>query len=239
MLQNLGNDKLIITQFCLQHIYSLIILWLFIYICRYILLIDWLFTMQILHNLCWYCYRILWLFMIIWWYGFERRDFIDYFHHNRSDMINHDHHYLIIVIYIISHGSILCSLCFINCRSAVAISNCTPLGATWWETFHWGLTCVKWLTTGELAPNEALFNNMSMAQCWLDCDHFVWFFFLYFGLLCFMRLLYLLPTPQTFISFWMDTPLHNNALFQCWIKFILYTNHSALSQSYILQWCIT
>ena len=63
---------------------------------------------------------------------------------------------------------------------------------------------------------------MSMAQCWLDCDHFVWFFSLYFGSLCFMRLLYLLPTLQNFISFWMDTPLHNNALFQCWIKFILY-----------------
>ena len=40
MLQNLDNDKLIITRFCLQHIYSLIILWLFIYICRYILLIS-------------------------------------------------------------------------------------------------------------------------------------------------------------------------------------------------------
>ena len=69
---------------------------------------------------------------------------------------------------------------------------------------------------------DNLVNNMSMAQCWLDCDHFVWFFSLYFGSLCFMRLLYLLPTLQTFISFWMDTPLHNNALFQCWIKFILY-----------------
>ena len=40
MLQNVDNDKLIITRFCLQHIYSLIILWLFIYICRYILLIS-------------------------------------------------------------------------------------------------------------------------------------------------------------------------------------------------------
>ena len=69
---------------------------------------------------------------------------------------------------------------------------------------------------------DNLVNNMSMAQCWLDCDHFVWFFTLYFGSLCFLRLLYLLPTLQNFISFWMDTPLHNNALFQCWIKFILY-----------------
>ena len=40
MLQNLDNDKLIITRFGLQHIYSLIILWLFIYICRHILLIS-------------------------------------------------------------------------------------------------------------------------------------------------------------------------------------------------------
>ena len=40
MLQKLDNDKLIITRFCLQHIQSLIILWLFIYICRYILLIS-------------------------------------------------------------------------------------------------------------------------------------------------------------------------------------------------------
>ena len=67
--------------------------------------------MQILHNVCWYCYRILWLFMIIWWHGFEKWDFIDYFQHKRSDMINHNHHYyLIIIIYIISHSSILCSL---------------------------------------------------------------------------------------------------------------------------------
>ena len=72
---------------------------------------------------------------------------------------------------------------------------------------------------------------MSMAQCWLDFDHFVWFFSLYLGSICFMRLLYLLPTLQKFISFWTDTPLHNNALFQCWIKLILYTNHLTLSQT--------
>ena len=46
---------------------------------------------------------------------------------------------------------------------------------------------------------------MSMAQCWLDCDHFVWFFSFYFGSLCFMRLLHLLSTLQKCISFWMDT----------------------------------
>ena len=38
--KNLDNDKLIITRFCLQHFYSLIILWIFIYICRHILLIS-------------------------------------------------------------------------------------------------------------------------------------------------------------------------------------------------------
>ena len=125
--------------------------------------------MQILHNICWYCYRILWLFMIIWWHGFEKWDFIDYFQHKRSDMINHNHHYyLIIIIYIISHSSTLCSLslCFINCRFAVAISNCIPLEATWWETFHWDLTCVKRLTTGELAPNGALCNNI-IVRYWI------------------------------------------------------------------------
>ena len=126
--------------------------------------------MQILHNVCWYCYRILWLFMIIWWHGFEKWDLIiDYFQHKRSDMINHNHHYyLIIIIYIISHSSILCSLslCFINCRFTVAISNCTPLEATWWETFHWDLTCVKRLTTGELAPNEPLSNNI-IVRYWI------------------------------------------------------------------------
>ena len=39
MLQKIDNDKLIILRFCLQHIHSLIILWLFIYVCRYISLI--------------------------------------------------------------------------------------------------------------------------------------------------------------------------------------------------------
>ena len=68
----------------------------------------------------------------------------------------------------ISHSSILCSLYiyFINCRFTVAISNCTPLGATWWETFHWGLTCVKQLTTGELTPNEALSKNV-IVRYWI------------------------------------------------------------------------
>ena len=71
---------------------------------------------------------------------------------------------IIIIFYIISHSSILCSLSiyFINCRFTVAINNCTPLGATWWETFHWGLTCIKRLTT----PNEALSKNI-IVRYWI------------------------------------------------------------------------
>ena len=57
---------------------------------------------------------------------------------------------------------------FINCRFTVASSNCTPLGATWWETFHWGLTCIKrpWLTTGELTPNETSSKNV-IVRYWI------------------------------------------------------------------------
>ena len=75
---------------------------------------------------------------------------------------------IIIIFYIISHSSILCSLYiyFISCRFTVAISNCTPLGTTWWETFHWGLTCIKRLTTGELTPNEALSKNV-IVRYWI------------------------------------------------------------------------
>ena len=77
---------------------------------------------------------------------------------------------------------------------------------------------------------------MRMAQCWLDYDPFVWFFSLYLGSICLMRLLYLLPTLQKIISFWTDIPLHNNALFKCWIKLILCTNHLALSQSICISY---
>ena len=75
-------------------------------------------------------------------------------------MINHSHHHYLLHY----HSSILCSLYiyFTNCRFTVAISNCTPLGAT----FHRGLTCVKRLTTGELAPNEALSNNI-IVRYWI------------------------------------------------------------------------
>ena len=42
----------------------------------------------------------------------------------------------------------------------------SPLGATWWETFHWGLTCIKRLTTGELTPNKALSKNL-IVRYWI------------------------------------------------------------------------
>ena len=163
MLQKLDNDKLIKTRFCLWHIYSLIILWLFIYVCRYILLIS-VDSLQ-----CITCVGI-----VIVSYGYSW-SFDGMVLKNETLYIIFNIIFqiwltiiFIIIFYIISHGSILCSLYkyFINCRFTVAISNCTPLGTTWWETFHCGLTCVKRLTTGELAPNEALSNNI-IVRYWI------------------------------------------------------------------------
>ena len=91
MLQKLDDDKLIIMWFCLQHIHSLITLWLFIYVCRYILLIS-IDSLQ-----CKYCITCVGIVIVSHGYswsfdGFEKLDFMDYFQHNLSDMINHYHH---------------------------------------------------------------------------------------------------------------------------------------------------
>ena len=108
-----------------------------------------------------------------------------------------------------------------------------------WRARHWNLSC-KGLTNIYKILIEFVWNNFFISDYWI----IVWKWFIQFARFTIIYNIsndtsHLLEIVTLQKFFWMDTPLHNNALFQCWIKLILYTNHPALSQSYILQWCIT